>query len=101
MLIGIFAVIVPKALAVNCAPTQTSNGSLLVQTFSSPDGNSYACTWTAPAGVSSINVLVVGAGGGGGTGRGGGGGGGGVAYVSNFAISALASFGVNIGQGGF
>ena len=97
MLIGIFAVIVPKALAVNCAPTQTSNGSLLVQTFSSPDGNAYACTWTAPAGVSSINVLVVGAGGGGGTG---GGGGGGVAYVSNFAISALASFGVNIGQGG-
>ena len=96
--------VVVSAAASNppCTPTTTTvNTTTVVQTFSSPDGNSYACDWTFPSGITSINVLAVGGGGGGGRGQGaGGGGGGGVAYATNFSISSGATFAMNIGGGG-
>ena len=50
-----------------------------VVTFSSVGTTS----WTCPAGITSIRVLIVGGGGGGGGDVGGGGGGGGVIYYAN------------------
>lgn len=57
-------------------------------------------SWTAPAGVTSVEVLVVGGGGGGGNDHGGGGGAGGVVYNSNFAVTPGTSYTVVVGQGG-
>jgi hypothetical protein len=59
-------------------------------------------SWTCPAGVSSVEVLVVaggGAGGGGNPDRGGGGGGG-IIYNSNYPVVAGTSYTVTVGGGG-
>ena len=63
-------------------------------------------SWTVPAGVTQIEVLVVGGGGGGGNTEGnsgaqaGGGGAGGVIYVSNYAVTPAASISYTVGGGG-
>lgn len=58
-------------------------------------------TWVAPAGVNSVQVLVVGGGGGGGNyNSGGGGGAGGVVYNSAFSVSPGSSYTVTVGAGG-
>jgi hypothetical protein len=61
-------------------------------------------TWTAPAGVSSIKLLMVGAGGGGGNNRGngsgGGGGGGGIVYAPSAAVTPGQGYAIVIGSGG-
>lgn len=58
--------------------------------------------WTAPAGVTSVEVLVVGGGAGGGHSiyGGPGGGAGGVCYASNFAVTPGANYAVTVGGGG-
>ena len=60
-------------------------------------------TWTAPAGVTSAQVILVGGGGGGGGGSqnvAGGGGGGGSVVVRNIDVSPLTTYAVSIGAGG-
>lgn len=60
-------------------------------------------TWTAPAGVTSAQVILVGGGGGGGGGSAnvaGGGGGGGAVVVRNIDVTPLTSYTINIGAGG-
>jgi len=60
-------------------------------------------TWTAPTGVTSAQVILVGAGGGGGGGSdigAGGGGGGGAVVVKNVDVSPGTSYAINIGAGG-
>jgi len=62
-------------------------------------------TWTVPAGVNQVEVLVVGAGGAGGAGiasqgDGGGGGGGGVVYNPYFNVTPGAVLNVTVGAGG-
>lgn len=57
-------------------------------------------TYTVPAGVTSVSVLVVGGGGGGGADIGGGGGGGQVAYNASFTVTPGAPITVTIGGGG-
>ena len=58
-------------------------------------------TWTVPAGVSQVDVLIVAGGGGGGGGAwGGGGGGGGVLYGSCVSVTAGANLPVTVGAGG-
>jgi hypothetical protein len=57
-------------------------------------------TWTAPAGVTQLEVLVVGGGGGGGYEMGGGGGGGGVLYDSAFPVTPATVYTVTVGGGG-
>jgi hypothetical protein len=59
-----------------------------------------AYTWVAPAGVTSIELLVVGAGGGGGHSFGGGGGGGGVHYVPSYSVIPGATYYIRVGDGG-
>jgi hypothetical protein len=62
-------------------------------------------TWTVPASVSTINILVVGGGGGGGTGNdyrwpGGGGGAGGYQYQTGVTVTPGAIYPVIVGAGG-
>lgn len=72
-----------------------------VRSFLTPGTTS----WTAPTGVTSVEVLVVAGGGGGGTGtnggtQGGGGGAGGLIYNSSFAVTPSSSYTVTVGAGG-
>jgi hypothetical protein len=61
-------------------------------------------TWTAPAGVTSVEYLVVGGGGGGGgsydTGAGAGGGGGLVLYGTNYSVVPGNNYTITVGDGG-
>lgn len=84
--------------------TVTQSGTTCIVQFNSTN------TWTAPTGVSTMNVLVVGGGGGGAGGSrdssdgyrgGGGGGGGGTAnYQGSAAFTGGSSFTVTVGAGG-
>ena len=59
------------------------------------------CTWTAPAGVTFIEVLVVGGGGGGGlANQAGGGGAGGVLYNPTLGVTPGSEYTIKIGAGG-
>ena len=79
--------------------TQDKNlsiGTLVVASFTSSG------SWVAPAGVSSVNALVVAGGGGGGNGSyggHGGGGAGGVRYVTSQAVTPGTTYTVTIGAG--
>ncbi len=61
-------------------------------------------TWNPPAGVTSVDYLVVGGGGGGGgsynTGAGGGGGGGQLFYASGYGVSSTTVYDITVGAGG-
>jgi len=57
-------------------------------------------TWTVPAGVTSIEMLLVAGGGGGGYQVGGGGGGGGVVYRAAYPVTPGANISYTIGGGG-
>ncbi len=57
-------------------------------------------TWTPPAGVTSVNVLVVAGGGGGGGSTGGGGGGGGLIYQTSYTVTPGSPVTVTVGGGG-
>ena len=81
----------------------TNTGS---QTYSVLTGNTPTLTntsWTAPTGVTSVEVLVVAGGGGtpaGGGGASGGGGAGGLIYNSTFTVTPGSSYTVTVGAGG-
>ena len=74
----------------------------------SPDGNGEQLygtpgdySWTAPAGVTSISVVLIGGGGGGGSGANGvAGGGGGLAYKNNITVVPGTSYNLTVGVGG-
>ena len=57
-------------------------------------------TFTVPAGISSVGVLIVGGGGGGGGGTGGGGGAGGLIHIDTYAVTPESSIPVTVGAGG-
>jgi len=57
-------------------------------------------SWTVPANVTAVEVLVVGGGGGGGSDMGGGGGGGGVVYEGAYDVTPGESITVVVGGGG-
>lgn len=90
--------------------TLASDGACVVTFATAPTtpttSTQYATrTWTVPAGITSVDVFVVGGGGGGGmsngsTPTGGGGGGGGIVVATAFAVSAGASIAVWTGYGG-
>ena len=99
----------PAQALATCAPTETTftgNGTI------GTNGTNYtvlkftstgACTWTAPAGVTTIDYLVVGGGGSGGStrlGSAGGGGGGQVQSNTSLAVPAAGTVDVTVGAGG-
>ena len=57
-------------------------------------------SWTCPAGVTQIELLVVAGGAGGGFNGGGGGGAGGLIYSSAYPVTAGTAYTVSVGQGG-
>jgi len=57
-------------------------------------------SWTAPAGVTQVEVLVIGGGGGGGYNGGGGGGAGGLIYSNAYTVTPETSYTVTVGTGG-
>lgn len=87
-------------------PANTTNQRPAIRTFIQKFTTVGTSTWTAPAGVTQIEVLVVAGGGGGGTNgtgndiAGGGGGGGGVVYNSNFSVTPGSNYTVTVGAGG-
>lgn len=80
-------------------PSGTAAGrptiSTVVATFTAVGST----TWTVPAGITEVEVLVV-AGGGGGGRYGGGGGGGGVIYNPNYPVTAGQVISITVGGGG-
>ena len=93
----------PSASA-DLTSTSTESGDKTIVTFTAGSG-----TWAPPAGVSSIEVLVVGGGGGGGKNyTGGGGGAGGLLYYGSespsagtaYAVTPSTPYTVTVGAGG-
>jgi hypothetical protein len=79
--------------------TNTGSQAYSVLAGSTPSGIT-ATNWTAPTGVTQIEVLVVAGGGAGGGGTGGGGGAGGIIYNSSFSVIPGNSYTVTVGAGG-
>ena len=93
----------PQGTCTTGSYAETTVGSDTVGTFSSPSNtaSSTGCTWTVPAGVTGVRVLVVaGGGGGGGFHTAGGGGAGGVLHEVGFAVTPGATLNVTVGKGG-
>ncbi len=82
--------------AATCAPTSSTNGAYTVLKFTSVG----TCTWSVPAGITTISLLIVAGGGGGGGDAAGGGGGGGVYANTNYSVTPLRSETVTVGTGG-
>jgi hypothetical protein len=82
--------------AAGVSATRLSGGDCLV-TFTTAG---VANNWTAPVGVSSIQLLVVGGGGGGGIDGGSGGGGGGAYQTSGTAVTPSSVYNIYVGNGG-
>jgi len=105
-MLGILPVLVLPAAASSCTVSSgTVSGNTRYAIFNSGSG----CTWTVPAGVTSISYLAVGGGGGGGGARistsppnlgGGGGGAGGIVVTSTFSTSAGSTITLTVGAGG-
>lgn len=91
-----------KAQSDFCSTSITSASTTRYVQITSGNG----CLWVVPAGVTSIDYLIVGGGGGGGganngsLGAGGGGGGGQAITSTNFAVTSNASLSLTIGTGG-
>ncbi len=85
------------AQAAPCSPTITADGAATVVSFTTVG----TCTWTVPAGISTLDaVLIVGGGGGGGFDIGGGGGAGGLVDRSNLAVTSGLDMTIVVGAGG-
>jgi hypothetical protein len=84
----------------------TNTGTQAVSVLAGPTPTLSSTSWTAPTGVTQIEVLVVAGGGAGGAVgggapyAGGGGGAGGLIYNSSFAVTPGSSYAVTVGQGG-
>jgi hypothetical protein len=83
--------------------TLGSNEQIFTHTFGSGAPATYS--WTAPVGVTRINVVCVGGGGGGasynGSWTGSGGGGGALAYANNITVVPGTTYTVTVGNGGY
>lgn len=93
----------PQGSCTTGSYSETTVGSDTVGTFSSPSNtaSSTGCTWTVPAGVTSVRVLVVGGGGGGGGFHtAGGGGAGGLIDSVGLTVTPNATLSVVVGKGG-
>ncbi|NDG67128.1 MAG: DUF1566 domain-containing protein [Actinobacteria bacterium] len=79
-----------------CAPSSAEVGTNTVLTFSAEE----SCTWIVPAGVTSIDTLVVGGGAGGANQGGSAGGGAGGSMLNGIAVEPGAKIVTTVGQGG-
>jgi hypothetical protein len=84
----------------NTAIQWTNTGTQAFSVLAGTGGTVSNTSWTCPAGVTQIEVLVVAGGGGGGFQVGGGGGAGGVIYNSAFPVTPTVAYTVTVGAGG-
>ena len=89
-------VFIEPAVAAPCTPTSTTSGTTTVLRFTTVG----SCTWTVPASVTSISILIVGGGGGGGGDAAGGGGAGGVYMNTSLTVTPSTSPTIQVGAGG-
>ena len=78
----------------------TNTGSQSYSILAGPTPTLTNTSWTAPTGVTQVEVLVVGGGGGGGYNGGGGGGAGGLLYSAAYTVTPGTSYTVTVGTGG-
>jgi hypothetical protein len=78
----------------------TNTGSQSYSVLAGPTPTLTNTSWTAPTGVTQVEVLVVGGGGGGGYNGGGGGGAGGLLYSAAYTVTPGTSYTVTVGAGG-
>ena len=78
----------------------TNTGSQSYSVLAGPTPTITNTSWTAPTGVTQVEVLVVGGGGGGGYNGGGGGGAGGLLYSAAYTVVPGTSYTVTVGTGG-
>jgi len=76
--------------------SSVSNAAIVTQRFTT----TISAGWTAPVGVTQVEVLTVAGGGGGGGDNGGGGGAGGLIYNSAFSVTPGSTYTVTVGSGG-
>jgi len=91
----------PTAGTASCTAgtsTAANSGSFRTVRFRAPASGGGSCTFTPPAGVTHVEVLLVGGGGAGGFDAGGGGGGGAMVYHSALPVSGAVT--ITIGAGG-
>lgn len=78
----------------------TNTGSQSFSVLMGPTPTVSNTSWTAPAGVTQVEVLVVAGGGGGGHNGGGGGGAGGLLYSTAYTVTPGTSYNITVGTGG-
>jgi len=88
----------PSATTTVIQWTNTGSQSYSVLTGTTPTLTN--TSWTAPTGVTAIEVLVVAGGGGGSSGGSGGGGAGGLIYNSSYPVTPGTSYTITVGSGG-
>ena len=90
-------IFIPTSQAAACSPTTTTYSSYTVLSFTTTG----TCTWTAPADISTADILLIGGGGGGGGGAfGGGGGAGGFVEKLNHSFTTGTTYTIVVGDGG-
>jgi len=89
-------VFIEPATAAPCTPSSSTNGNSTVLRFTTVG----SCTWSVPAGVSTISILVVAGGGGGGGDAAGGGGAGGVYMDTSLVVTPSSTPTIQVGAGG-
>lgn len=95
--LGLLGVTPLPVEAASCtAPVRTTSGNYTIVQFKTVE----SCSWTVPAGVTSLDFLVVAGGGGGGAWVGGGGGGGGFRGINSFTVTPGTALAVTVGAGG-
>lgn len=107
--VSLFSTLSPLAPSAHAADCSVIYGTVSGTTRYAKFTNGTACTWSVPAGVTSVQYLVVGGGGGGGGAAsttvngnlgGGGGGAGGIVSASTLSVSPAGVMTLTIGTGG-
>jgi hypothetical protein len=86
--------------AVDAASNTSSRTFTITETPAGTQSFTSGGTFSVPAGVTTVNVLVVGGGAGGGANMGGGGGAGGLIFMPNFPVTPSGTVSVAVGDGG-
>ena len=103
VLLAVFSLglaLAPTAQAAIIQSGDLGSGGTSIFTFTLDDNTTAGTTWTAPAGVTSIDLAVVAGGGGGGEQAGGGGGAGGLRQDASYSVTPGTTYNIQVGAGG-
>jgi len=86
--------------AVDAASNTSSRAFSMIEAPAGVESFTSSGTFSVPAGITTVNVLVVAGGGGGGSNMGGGGGAGGLVFMPNAPVTPAGTVSVTVGDGG-